>query len=632
MTSSAIRTLKTGEERILEVALLSDWGLSSGAGIVGGVDSVVRRDSHNRPYVTGTEMTGLVRAVAHDVAIALDSARAGFEQVDNSPQAARGKRDWVGWVDGLFGGEASGSALVAISPAHYVETAENAESVTTQAGVAINADGVAKHDFLRFIQRASSCKLRARLSLLPQDGNGADVAWTDEDRRRATILLGLSVGLVEAVGSGRNRGGGNCKLTLQGARSKDCAQAVAELQPDLPPAPIGRHRRTSVAINNAYVDSWIQAGLSATLDQPLHATTTRRFNTLRSDGFLRGTSVLAWVHNRLLQEGRRCGLPDEILAELAGGVAAGRLKVSDMRLASPRSTSAQPRRLDPVPLCLSRSKEKKNGLLYNTFAGEPPSEDGPFKSVRSGMVDIDGSKIYMGEIALESSIHTALEEDRRAKEGTFHTVDAIAAGQTLVGEIVMDQNLSAALERALGSSWAHLLEGPARLGGRRRSEYGGVTVTVGELAELAPEVPPQGGELATIWLTSDLVLPSSRLGPGTVDDLPAELRRHGVKAALPAVPAEDDRTTVSVRAARVDSYHQVSSRPRPSIVGLAAGSVIQLDLNTSGDDLAEVRQRLGLLGAIGIGLRTAEGYGRFVVADNWANEPKLTVMEEKEAL
>ena len=73
MTSASILPLQPDQARPFIVSVLSDWALSSGVGITGGVDSTVRRSADGRPYVTGTEMTGLLRAAAEDVALALDS-------------------------------------------------------------------------------------------------------------------------------------------------------------------------------------------------------------------------------------------------------------------------------------------------------------------------------------------------------------------------------------------------------------------------------------------------------------------------------------------------------------------------------------------------------------------------------
>lgn len=66
----------------------SDWGVSTGTGIAGGVDSIVEKDEHGLPVVRATVVTGAVREQAFLAAQALDGGTSG---------------GWRHFVEALFG-------------------------------------------------------------------------------------------------------------------------------------------------------------------------------------------------------------------------------------------------------------------------------------------------------------------------------------------------------------------------------------------------------------------------------------------------------------------------------------------------------------------------------------------------
>lgn len=121
----------------------------------------------------------------------------------------------------------------------------------------------------------------------------------------------------------------------------------------------------------------------------------------------------------------------------------------------------------------------------------------------------------------------------------------------------------------------------------------------------------QGDTEVTICFTAD-VLPYSRsLGPGSVDDLVDLFNRNGFDLELLPERGPGQGMTKSLRSTRIDSYLRQGQRPRPSLVGYQRGSV--LVLRSKQPLSAEDLKRLRMLGLFGIGLRTGEGFGRFVV-------------------
>ena len=56
----------------LSLTLDTDWGAATGAGIAGGVDSVVEKDSSGRPVLRATILTGIMREQALNAASSKD--------------------------------------------------------------------------------------------------------------------------------------------------------------------------------------------------------------------------------------------------------------------------------------------------------------------------------------------------------------------------------------------------------------------------------------------------------------------------------------------------------------------------------------------------------------------------------
>ena len=45
----------------LTVVFHSDWGVTTGTGVAGGIDSVIEKDRTGKPVVRGTVLTGVIR-------------------------------------------------------------------------------------------------------------------------------------------------------------------------------------------------------------------------------------------------------------------------------------------------------------------------------------------------------------------------------------------------------------------------------------------------------------------------------------------------------------------------------------------------------------------------------------------
>ena len=245
------------------IRFTSDWGVGTGVGYAGGVNSVVEVDENNQPVVRGTAVTGVIREQALIVARALDGGRKG---------------KWHDFIGSLFGGapnfgdtdedcDPSDSAgqsdnpnasadqtiprAIIFSDARICEEAkatkdgeEDAEAdakvpgggkpdgntggfedesigkITEVVSVSINEKtGTAEPDHFRIIERAPACVLKGRVDFVDpeiwnknQDEAPGQTAPKPIDT--AKFVLALAGTLVPAIGSEKTNGDGRCEITV----------------------------------------------------------------------------------------------------------------------------------------------------------------------------------------------------------------------------------------------------------------------------------------------------------------------------------------------------------------------------------------------------------------------------------
>ena len=198
----------------VSVVFHSDWGVSTGVGVVGGVDAAVEKDERGLPVVRGTVLAGVVREQSVLAAQALDGGGAG---------------PWHEFASELFGSEQA-PRLVVFSDARAPEgAAAGGAPVHEVVSLSIDDDtGTAREDFLRFIERAGPCALGATATLLDADVDGRPLVWDEGRRRAARLLLALSGLLVRGIGSDRSNGDGACDVLVGAECGPDAAAAGGE--------------------------------------------------------------------------------------------------------------------------------------------------------------------------------------------------------------------------------------------------------------------------------------------------------------------------------------------------------------------------------------------------------------------
>ena len=645
----------------VSVVFHSDWGVSTGVGVVGGVDAAVEKDERGLPVVRGTVLAGVVREQSVLAAQALDGGAAG---------------PWHEFASELFGSEEA-PRLVVFSDARAPEgAAAGGAPVHEVVSLSIDDDtGTAREDFLRFIERAGPCTLGATATLLDADVDGRPLVWDEGRRRAARLLLALSGLLVRGIGSDRSNGDGACDVLVGAECGPDAAAAggeddaaaakkkvkdwcreeveswAAAAVPRAPRAesdPDGEHRPrlgrapaapavpatphapdASDAVSpapGAAESELVAMDLTIVLRTPVVSYEVPMSNEVRSLDFLRGTVLLPWVH-RLL--GRECG-GDTDDALVRDAVVNGDLLVSDAVAVVDDRVGL------PMPLVLSSPKVERRERgwteVVNRLLVEEPEGHKP---LRSGYVfpAADGDRECPAAADDDRPDPAATDEKRKlpplagwsgappltgrqstahdtatgaAKDGQLFLVRALPAGLTLRATVTMSPALHECVKARLAGLAGEPLD--ARIGARRLSgTFGRALCTFSAARPLTP-AEPMGGE-TTIWFTSDVLVRSSGLGPGGgFEDLRGAFKRTGVPIELVDIPPGEKRFRAGVRHRRVDSWSAASHQPRATRMAVQAGSVLRI--RPLADDAA---RRLARLALTGVGELRAQGFGRFVV-------------------
>lgn len=599
----------------ITVVFGSDWGVGTGAGLAGGVNSVVEKDEHGHPVVRGTALTGVVREQAATVARALDGAEAG---------------SWHDFVTALFG-TAEAPRLLSFRDA----ICASSEPAPVHEVVSLSIDettGTAKSDFLRFFERAGACTLHGEVDLARADLHGRPIGWDDGQRGAAEFVLALAGLLVRGIGSNRSDGDGLCDVLI-GERADAtaarawCREQLKKWSGPAPAAPTASGapaapRLTGPAVQGEGRDrGFLTVGLRLELAAPTVSYEVPLSNEVRSLDFLRGTALLPWVHRRL-----RAAFPGDQLVRDA--VVAGDLLVSDA------TAVAGGIRGLPAPLVLSRPKiegaDPDGGCgsitVRNRLLDKKPGPEEPIGEawvpVRSGYVfpgfapdDAEEERVVgafgaPSPVGRQSTAHDPATG--AARSGQLFLVRALPAGLAMGASILMSARLREHLGERLKKAFPAGGVLTARMGARRLSgSYGRVRFRIGRFEQADPPQAAWDDDGATtLWFTSDVLVRSGRLGPGgSVPDLFAALHREGAAVELAEAAGA---LTAGVRHRRVDSWSAADQQPRATRTAVSAGSVLRVR-PVGGADPDAVLAGLARLSITGLGELTAQGFGRFAV-------------------
>jgi len=583
---------------------VSDWHVGTGEGRVGVVDAVVRRDGDELPFVPAKTLLGVWRDACETVARSLDS-----------PDGRAWQR-WVGWLFGSPPSEhddetaarqgAPASAALSLTSARLApglreamagKTALRDALVVLRPGVALDEEsGTARDDMLRLEERALRGMVLHAAVTVPHVDGGLPPA--------AELLLRAGARLVDAVGGKRNRGSGRLVLHVGATPMGNWADDPREdppLDPRLtelladeelvrapgePPSAARRH--APILADGRQGGPRRRWRLELEVLSPVVIVDRVIGNDITTRDEIPGTALLPALLSRL-PAGTDIGLDD--------------VRVGDaVPAAVDADGTARPSRHEPA--VWQRDDKGRGDVVANTLQVETdPARRFKASRGRVARTDDDGSASAWVRFdpATTVSTHVVVNGPTAGAGGLF-SYHGIAPGTVLVSDLVLPDGIELAL--APGNV--------LRLGRSRKDDYGEVRVR-----HLAPRDDPPSRTvgrdgLLRVWLVSDLLLRDERLA---FDPTPDRLAHalggpDALNVPLTVVPHDAVLRPTQSRPARREGFAPRWGRPRASLVGLRAGSVVTFRLP---DGVVVDPDRVERVERDGVGDRTVEGYGRLLL-------------------
>nr|NLI50786.1 hypothetical protein [Propionibacterium sp.] len=585
---------------VVNISFTSDWRCGTGRGSHGGVDLMVARDQEGLPYVPAETVKGLWREACERAAWGLSDG------IGDGP--------WHDLVRHLFGSTDTGDPAtargrVSVRPARLTDDwrnvlADPAEGsvlrnslVVTRYGVKIADSGVAEDDTLRLMERA-----RAGLTVAaPFQVESWQPDWA------VALLLQAGARLWHHTGGSRRRGAGACSVSLTGVT--ELPALIAQHQTDVagfallaPPAAPAASSNSDAEAN----DATRRAVVTVTTLLPVLSTRSVEGNVARGLPFVPGSSLLPLVARAI--GGRATSLIREGRIAVTDAVPAPLLPGGDQAPVAVR--------LSPLPrTLLSPDKGRAwevGEALVDALEGVPAG----CKAVSGWGAVVDGQwRMFQPRLAVTA--HNSIDDDaQRPLDNGLYTFEVIPAGQTLQAEV--------GCEALTDTEWAAVLAlgGERALGRYSSGGYGLVRLSIADVTSPAVSQSPGQSDAEApaltrfaVYLVSDVLLVDDRgrLAP-RADELARQLGNR--LAATLRVRAS------FVSLSRRESWTATRTLPRPSLVGLAAGSVVEFDV-TGSLTVAALDAAL----ARGVGTRRAEGFGRLQRLES----PPLTMVAAEPA-
>jgi CRISPR-associated protein Csx10 len=624
----------------VELTMLSDWHVGSGAGRPGDIDRLIRRDPlDNLPFVPAKTLTGIWRDACERVAIGLDEVEEGGP--------------WSKWVEYLFGEQPAlydrqraqpenaqagrlspdpselqnpRRAALSVRAAYLPEDLRQAlktkrlaaEAVTfVKPGVKIHPrTGRARQDHLRFEEMArAGARLTAECSL--------DLK-REEDRQVASALLLAGAQMVERLGGKRRRGAGRCKLTVAGRDAQIDHPWLDWLsQPSAPGMPPAQSEDTPAAPpeeGNGAMSDWERIELTISPRLPVIVPSHTIGNLIETLDYIPSSYLLPIFTRKLNDAG----------VNMLAAIGRNALVVTNATLI----VDGQGGR--PVPLSIVQ--EKLNGGLdkgrgvYNRLCERKPEEE-QTKSHNAG---------YVGAVKADAS-HTFLPQfDKPDLMVETHNVikDEVQRPTSEVSGVFSYQSIAPLNEdedtkemkpvafhaelrlhrdfaAALNASWSEVLNGRCKIGRAGKDDYGLVELKASKIGStLSPEV----GQTLTVWLLSDVLLRDGRLRPtASVERLGDAIAKEldkitggNITLALKQVSEESKLISSAPKQRRTDSWQVQWGFPRPTLAGLQAGTCAVFEVSSN---VKLTSDHLAAIELSGIGERRAEGYGQLCFND-----------------
>lgn len=594
----------------LTITMESDWHIGSGNGRPGNVDRLIKRDANGLPYIPGKTLTGVLRDACELLVYGLDDRHQGV---------------WHQWLDFLFGTQPAlheGTAVAPLPAALSIRAAQlpaqlqnavahkpltKAAMTFVKPGIAIDgSSGCAKPDYLRFEEMArGGMVLEAPYELLGEH-------WSQEEAKTAKALICACAALLERIGGKRRRGAGRCQVNVSDLLLADAITLLEKQPPCFPPERPALQEEQDVLINAKTDKQWVRVDLDLTAQAPVIIAECTLGNLVKTIDYIPGSCLLPILSKRLQAAG----------VELRQAIAGRQIVVTHALPTLAGQTSR------PIPLALFQEKLNPSHIHNRLIPPEISEQDRSspqVKGLRAGYLVGEKTSTYL-KPSTEVITHNIVEDrHQRPSEavGGVYSYQAMPVGTTFRSTIYLQSTLlTPEAEKALQG----LAHSTIKLGRTKKDDYGAVEVDQVKVYKVKPRIDQkaktaqqQPMELK-VWLLSDVLLRDQRLRPSTnPDDLARVIGQQlGNDVSL---TLRRQGELVFARQRRTDSWQTKWGLPRPSLVGLKAGSCFVFEVLGGTVDA----HQLALLEQVGVGERTVEGFGQLCFNHPVLLNPKPTV-------
>jgi len=568
----------------------SDWHIGTGSGHFGHIDKTFDRDEDGLPFIPAKSLTGLLRNSMSQISFGLDQGAEGpWNQLaewilGTEPTLAdkqstfreRPRPSHLAMHRALIGSEAA--SRITNNP-WYVSSLP-----VIRPGVRLDESGTAMDHHLRFIEMAPSGLTLIGSCVLPE-------LASDE----AIALVVSSLNNIRAIGHSRRRGSGSCVIEIMSGH-RGLTRDDLTKTPAVPE--VGSSQNESVSGVDTEESACFEMVIR-TLSPVLIPRSTKG-NEVESRETIPGSTLLAMIASIA---------PKSVFT----AIKQGKLSVGE------GMPSVSESEVIPIPLSWVKSKTKNDDQIRNILVQPSGIETEQLKQVRRGFASQSGTDWNIFQPEQVSRSHNTIEDlKQRPTEdvGGLFTYRALAPGQVFRSRIFINLGVIQMIESESGASnFLHALSGEQRIGASRKDDYGLVDVTVRRVKDEDPKISE--GDLV-------LLLTSPALIDNGYGRLTASVEKFVDCVALQLSTQIDLIGPVVTRRERRESFQAKWSLPRPSVSGLQSGSVFKISLPSLSQEQIE---RLRQLGERGIGLRTAEGYGRFVVNHSSVTTSNISIQD-----
>jgi CRISPR-associated protein Csx10 len=565
---------------IITIQMLSDWHIGSGTGRPGDVDRLIQRDAQGLPYIPAKTLTGILRDGCELVAAGLDEADSGV---------------WHECLEYIFGSQpvladqdagvkAPLPAALTVRSAHLPLSLQSALHGRTELksamtfvkpGVAIDYEnGTARPDCLRFEEMTRwGCTLTAEYVL--------HLNTLEKSTQLAVAaLLQAGTAMVERLGAKRRRGAGKCQISWSDL-PLDLAQAIKHLETCSPPQWPKPSEIPPTSLQPPQEGIWHSFELQLESISPIiiHARTLgNQINTL---DYIPGTYLLPIVAKALAP----------LMEDVGSAIGNSQLIITNA------TVEVAEQRGRPIPFALFQEKQNKD-RIYNRLCPQTNEDQLPqLKGMRAGYLTEAGDYQTIGTTI--TTHNTIDDKQQRPNEdvGGVYSYGAIPAltkfrAVVHIQDPFLDQNAALKALQQLQTT-------RIQLGRSKKDDYGLAKILfVQEVSTHLDSEDVLVGEELRVWLLSDVLIRDDRLRFSTSP-------QNFLQVLSQELGADLELSASWARSKRLDSWQTRWNLPRPSLVGLSAGSCFTFIVKApiAGSVLRRLEQR-------GIGERLAEGYGQ----------------------